>query len=90
MIMATNISNIELGEPGFLGALQNTTTILLNDLSPEDREEYAQSAVEWSIECYISVGTFTPCGFFDCELSNKLRSCLLCLYQRRLALIVEF
>jgi hypothetical protein len=50
MIMATDISNIEPGEPGFLGALQTATTILLNDLSPEDREEYAQAAVEWSTE----------------------------------------
>jgi hypothetical protein len=50
MIMATDISNIELGELGFLGALQNATTILLDDLSPEDHEEYAQVAVEWSTE----------------------------------------
>jgi hypothetical protein len=50
MIMATDISNIELGELGFLGALQNATTILLDDLSPEDHEEYAQAAVEWSME----------------------------------------
>jgi hypothetical protein len=50
MIMATDISNIGPGELGFLGALQNATTILLNDLSPEDQGEYTQAAVEWLLE----------------------------------------
>jgi hypothetical protein len=29
-------------------------------------------------QCYVSVGTFTRHGFFDCDLSNELRSHLLC------------
>jgi len=48
MVLATEISGKEAGQPGFLGALQDATTILLNDLEPEDLEEYAQMAVEWS------------------------------------------
>jgi hypothetical protein len=43
-----------------------------------------------ALYCYVSVGTFTWRGYFDCDLSNELRSRLLCLYQRRLALMIEF
>ena len=50
MVNATEMSGKEPGQPGFLGALQDATTVLLNELSPEDLEEYAQAAKEWSTE----------------------------------------
>jgi hypothetical protein len=48
MVLATEMSGKEPGSPGFLGALQDATTVLLDDLSPEDLEEYAQAARDWS------------------------------------------
>ena len=48
MVCATELSGKPLGEPGFLGALQDATTVMLNALSPEDLEDYAQAAKEWS------------------------------------------
>jgi hypothetical protein len=50
MVLATDVSGKEPGEPGFLGALQDATTSLLDDLTPEDRQEYADAAVEWTAE----------------------------------------
>jgi hypothetical protein len=48
MVLATEMSGKEPGQPGFLGALQDATTSLLNNLSPEDLEEYAQEARDWT------------------------------------------
>ena len=50
MVLATELSGKEPGQPGFLGALQDATTALLNGLSPEDLEEYAKAAKDWSNE----------------------------------------
>jgi hypothetical protein len=50
MVLATELSGKEPGQPGFLGALQDATTILLDDLSLEDRQEYTDAAVQWSTE----------------------------------------
>jgi hypothetical protein len=50
MVLATELSGKELGQPGFLGALQDATTILLDDLSLEDHQEYTDAAVQWSTE----------------------------------------
>jgi hypothetical protein len=50
MVLATEMSGKQPGRPGFLGALQDATTALLDDLSPDDLEEYAQAAKDWSKE----------------------------------------
>jgi hypothetical protein len=47
MVLATDLSGKEPGKPGFLGALQDATTVLLDELSAEDQEEYAEAAAEW-------------------------------------------
>ncbi|KAF8263807.1 hypothetical protein EI94DRAFT_1703734 [Lactarius quietus] len=39
---------MDLGAPGFLGALQDATTVLWNTLDADDQEDYAQAAKEWS------------------------------------------
>ncbi|KAH9176173.1 hypothetical protein EDB89DRAFT_2065978 [Lactarius sanguifluus] len=41
-------SGREPGHPAFLGALQDATTALWNEVSPEDQEEYVNAAKEWS------------------------------------------
>ncbi|KAI9430605.1 hypothetical protein H4582DRAFT_2063620 [Lactarius indigo] len=46
--LAKETSGTELGSPAFLGALQDATTALWNELSIEDQEEYQESAREWS------------------------------------------
>jgi hypothetical protein len=46
--LATEVSGTEPGHPGFLGAFQDALTTLWNELSPDDQEEYAQAAKEWS------------------------------------------
>ncbi|KAH9163430.1 hypothetical protein EDB89DRAFT_1912659 [Lactarius sanguifluus] len=38
----------EPGHPAFLGALQDATTALWNEVSPEDQEEYVNATKEWS------------------------------------------
>jgi hypothetical protein len=43
-------SGAEPGDPAFLGALQDATTILWNKLSFEDQEDYVQAAKEWSAD----------------------------------------
>ncbi|KAH8983595.1 hypothetical protein EDB86DRAFT_3085260 [Lactarius hatsudake] len=43
-------SGIEPGDPAFLGALQDTTTTLWTELSPEVQEDYVKAAKEWSEE----------------------------------------
>ena len=48
MALATELSGKPPGELGFLGALQDATTVMLNALSPEDLKDYAQAAKEWS------------------------------------------
>ncbi|KAH9177960.1 hypothetical protein EDB89DRAFT_2064338 [Lactarius sanguifluus] len=40
-------SGREPGHPAFLGALQDATTALWNEVSPEDQEEYVNAAKEW-------------------------------------------
>lgn len=50
IVKATELSGKQPGQPGFLGALQDATTYLLNDLSPEDLDEYVQAARDWSEE----------------------------------------
>jgi hypothetical protein len=50
MVLATDMSGKEPGELGFLGALQDATTVLLDGLSAEDRDEYAEAAAEWSAQ----------------------------------------
>ena len=39
-----------MGDPEFLGALQNATTVLSNGLCTEDKDDYTQAAIEWSAE----------------------------------------
>ncbi|KAI9447519.1 hypothetical protein H4582DRAFT_2051264 [Lactarius indigo] len=46
--LAKETSGTELGSPAFIGALQDATTALWNELSIEDQEEYQESAREWS------------------------------------------
>jgi hypothetical protein len=46
--LAKEVSGTEPGHPGFLGALQDATTTLWSELSPEDQEDYVQAAKEWS------------------------------------------
>ncbi|KAI9431026.1 hypothetical protein H4582DRAFT_2085700 [Lactarius indigo] len=46
--LAKETSGTEPGSPAFLGALQDATTALWNELSIEDQEEYQESAREWS------------------------------------------
>ncbi|KAH9169707.1 hypothetical protein EDB89DRAFT_1908352 [Lactarius sanguifluus] len=41
-------SGREPGHSAFLGALQDATTALWNEVSPEDQEEYVNAAKEWS------------------------------------------
>ncbi|KAI9433711.1 hypothetical protein H4582DRAFT_2060689 [Lactarius indigo] len=41
-------SGTEPGNPAFLGALQDATTALWNDVSPKDQREYVDAAKEWS------------------------------------------
>ncbi|KAH8978646.1 hypothetical protein EDB86DRAFT_3151891 [Lactarius hatsudake] len=43
-------SGIEPGDPAFLGALQDATTTLWTELSPEVQEDYVKAAKEWSEE----------------------------------------
>ncbi|KAH9001968.1 hypothetical protein EDB86DRAFT_2827429 [Lactarius hatsudake] len=43
-------SRIEPGDPAFLGALQDATTTLWTELSPEVQEDYVKAAKEWSEE----------------------------------------
>lgn len=43
-----DVSGTEPGHPAFLGALQDATTTLWNKLSPEDKEDYVDAAMEWS------------------------------------------
>ncbi|KAN0138807.1 hypothetical protein V8E53_003195 [Lactarius tabidus] len=50
MVLATDLSGKEPGKPGFLGALQDATTVLLDELSAEDWEEYAEAAAKWSAQ----------------------------------------
>ncbi|KAH9012464.1 hypothetical protein EDB84DRAFT_1569213 [Lactarius hengduanensis] len=47
---AKETSGIELGDPAFLGALQDATTTLWTELSPEVQEDYVKAAKEWSEE----------------------------------------
>jgi hypothetical protein len=94
MIMATDISNIELGEPGFLGALQNATTILLNDLSPEDWEEYAQAAVEGQQRLHHHIYNPGVCSdilciyaekhYFSCRMAASMHKQIIQDFQRQL------
>ncbi|KAH8992193.1 hypothetical protein EDB92DRAFT_1816038 [Lactarius akahatsu] len=46
--LAKDVSGTEPGHSGFLGALQDATTALWNELSAEDQEEYVNAAKEWS------------------------------------------
>ncbi|KAI9434764.1 hypothetical protein H4582DRAFT_2059889 [Lactarius indigo] len=46
--LAKETSGTEPGSPAFIGALQDATTALWNELSIEDQEEYQESAREWS------------------------------------------
>jgi hypothetical protein len=46
--LAKEVSGAEAGEPGFLGALQDATTVLWNALDADDKEDYIQAAKEWS------------------------------------------
>ncbi|KAI9443892.1 hypothetical protein H4582DRAFT_2053660 [Lactarius indigo] len=46
--LAKETSGTEPGSPAFIGALQDATTALWNELSIEDQEEYQDSAREWS------------------------------------------
>lgn len=48
MVHAMEMSEKPLGQPWFLGAPQDATTTLLNELSPENIEKYAQVAKDWS------------------------------------------
>ncbi|KAH9007820.1 hypothetical protein EDB85DRAFT_2165197 [Lactarius pseudohatsudake] len=43
-------SGIELGDPAFLGVLQDATTTLWKELSPMDQQDYVKAAREWSEE----------------------------------------
>ncbi|KAH9069394.1 hypothetical protein EDB83DRAFT_2314420 [Lactarius deliciosus] len=46
--LAKEESGTEPGHSAFLGALQDATTTLWNELSVEDQEEYVNAAKEWS------------------------------------------
>lgn len=46
--LAEEVSGTEPGHPAFLGALQDATTTLWNEVSPEDQEDYVKAAKEWS------------------------------------------
>ncbi|KAF8257633.1 hypothetical protein EI94DRAFT_1708787 [Lactarius quietus] len=46
--LARETSGMDPGAPGFLGALQDATTVLWNALDADDQEDYAQAAKEWS------------------------------------------
>ncbi|KAN0140679.1 hypothetical protein V8E53_001506 [Lactarius tabidus] len=48
--LAKTQSGLMPGHPQFLGALQNATTTLWNDLDDELQEEYMQAAKDWSTE----------------------------------------
>lgn len=45
---AKETSGIAPGDTAFLGALQDATTTLWKELSPEDQEDYVEAAREWS------------------------------------------
>ena len=47
MVLATELSGRPPGKLGFLGALQDATTVMLNALSLEDLKNYAQAVKEW-------------------------------------------
>ncbi|KAF8261854.1 hypothetical protein EI94DRAFT_1809664 [Lactarius quietus] len=46
--LARETSGMDPGAPGFLGALQDATTVLWNTLDADDQEDSAQAAKEWS------------------------------------------
>jgi hypothetical protein len=46
--LAKDVSGKKPGDPAFLGALQDATTTLWNELSTEDQEDYEKAAGEWS------------------------------------------
>jgi hypothetical protein len=48
--LTEEVSGTEAGHPAFLGALQDATTTLWNELSHEDQKDYVQAAKEWSEE----------------------------------------
>lgn len=42
------MSTLKPGHPRFLGALQTATTVLWNEVSAKDKDDYIHSAKEWS------------------------------------------
>ena len=46
--LAKVVSGKKPGHRSFLGALQDATTTLWNDLSPDVQDDYVQAAMEWS------------------------------------------
>jgi len=46
--LAKVVSGKEPGHRSFLGALQDATTTLWNDLSPDVQDDYVRAAIEWS------------------------------------------
>ncbi|KAN0131057.1 hypothetical protein V8E53_011193 [Lactarius tabidus] len=76
MVLATDVSGKEPGEPGFLGALQDATTSLLDDLTPEDRQEYADAAVEWTAE--------TPPPHIQSRMASSMHKRIIQDFQRQL------
>ncbi|KAH8985230.1 hypothetical protein EDB86DRAFT_2833172 [Lactarius hatsudake] len=69
-------SGIELGDPAFLGALQDATTTLWTELSPEVQEDYVKAAKEWSEE--------TPLKDIQLRMASSMREWIIEDFQSQL------
>ncbi|KAF8270246.1 hypothetical protein EI94DRAFT_1698918 [Lactarius quietus] len=74
--LARETSGMDLGAPGFLGALQDATTVLWNTLDADDQEDYAQAAKEWSQDA--------PPTHVQSRMASSLRKWIVQDFQRQL------
>ncbi|KAF8259055.1 hypothetical protein EI94DRAFT_1814044 [Lactarius quietus] len=74
--LARETSGMDPGAPGFLGALQDATTVLWNTLDADDQEDYAQAAKEWSQDA--------PPAHVQSRMASSLRKRIIQDFQRQL------
>ncbi|KAF8263643.1 hypothetical protein EI94DRAFT_1703852 [Lactarius quietus] len=74
--LARETSGMDPGAPGFLGALQDATTVLWNTLDADDQEDYAQAAKEWSQDA--------PPTHIQSRMASSLRKQIVQDFQRQL------
>ncbi|KAF8261343.1 hypothetical protein EI94DRAFT_1705592 [Lactarius quietus] len=74
--LARETSGMDPGAPGFLGALQDATTVLWNTLDADDQEDYAQAAKEWSQDA--------PPTHVQSRMASSLRKQIVQDFQRQL------